>query len=77
MADAFEARPRLDDLRLDTAIRQGVEPGSGAEGVAAARNALRDLGYVWRPEAKPLWEPGIPSLMDYVREYTPAAPPSP
>ena len=77
VADAFEARPRLDDLRLDTAIRQGVEPGSGAEGVTAARDALRDLGYVWRPEAKPLWEPGIPSLMDYVREYTPAAnPPS-
>ena len=75
VADAFEAQPRLDDLRLDAAIRQGAEPGSDAEG-AAARNALRDLGYVWRPEAKPLWEPGIPSLMDYVREYAPAANPS-
>ena len=45
--------------------------------MAAARDAIRDLGYVWRPEAKPLWEPGIPSLTDYVREYTPAANPSP
>ena len=30
-----------------------------------------DLGYVWRPEATPTWEPGIPSLMNYVRAYTP------
>ena len=33
---------------------------------------MRDLGYVWRPETTPMWEPGIPSLMDYVREFTPS-----
>ena len=61
----------MDDPTLDAALRQGLGAGPDAERVAAARDTLRDLGYVWRPEAVPLWEPGIPSLMDYVREHTP------
>jgi len=72
VADAFDGRPRLDDPALDAALRQGLRAGPDAERVAAVRDTLRDLGYVWRPKAIPLWEPGIPSLMDYVREYTPA-----
>ena len=72
VADAFDGRSRLDDPTLDAAVRQGLRARPDAERVAAARDTLRDLGYVWRPEASPLWEPGIPSLMDYVREYTPA-----
>ena len=72
VADAFESRPRLDDPTLDAALRRGLGARSDAERAAAARDALRDLGYVWRPEASPRWEPGIPSLMDYVREYAPA-----
>ena len=72
VADAFDGRPRMDDPTLDAALRQGLRAGPDAERVAAVRDTLRDLGYVWRPEAVPLWEPGIPSLMDYVCEYTPA-----
>ena len=34
---------------------------------------LGHLGYIWRPDAVPTWEAGIPSLMDYVRAHTPAA----
>ncbi len=45
--------------------------------MAEAKNTLRDLGYVWRTETRPLWEPGIPSLMDYVRVHAPAAAPTP
>ena len=36
---------------------------------ADALETLRDLGYVWRVEARPEWEPGIPSLLDYIREH--------
>ena len=36
-----------------------------------AERTLRQLGYVWRVGT--VWEPGIPSLMDYVSEHAPAA----
>ena len=74
VAVAFHARPLLDDAQIETAVLRGLGTGCRADRVAAAKQSLRHLGYIWRPEATPLWEPGIPSLMDYVREYTPAAP---
>ena len=72
LADAFEAHPRLDDARLDTAMRKGLRTSDDPDGMATAKDEMRDLGYVWRPEATPMWEPGIPSLMDYVRRYAPS-----
>ena len=76
VAEAFEAQPVLDDMQLETAVRRGLAPERDRERTAASKEALRNLGYVWRPEARPTWEPGIPSLMDYVREYAPATRPS-
>ena len=72
VADAFEARALLDDAAFGAAVVEGVGSPDNADEVTAAKDALRDLGYVWRPEATPMWEPGIPSLMDYVRAYAPA-----
>ena len=72
VAEAFGAQPLLDDARLETAVLRGLGARCGADLLTAAKENLRHLGYVWRPEATPLWEPGIPSLMDYVREYTPS-----
>ena len=74
VAEAFGAQPMLDDSQLETAIHKGRGTSDDADGMRSAKDALRELGYIWRPEATPMWEPGIPSLMDYVREYTPAAP---
>ena len=71
VADAFGAQPLLDDAELEAAVLMGLRASGGADGVTKVRDAIRDLGYVWRPEATPAWEPGIPSLMDYVRTYTP------
>ena len=71
VADAFEDRSLLDDERLEAAIRRGAGEGCTPERIAEARTALRHLGYVWRPEAEPTWEAGIPSLMDYMRAYVP------
>ena len=72
VADAFEARALLDDAAFGAAVVEGVGSPDNADEVTAAKDAMRDLGYVWRPEATPMWEPGIPSLMDYVREFAPA-----
>ncbi|MXW34233.1 MAG: hypothetical protein F4Z60_00960 [Chloroflexi bacterium] len=70
VAEAFDTRPLLDDVQLETAIRRGLAAVPEADSTTA-KDLLRNVGYVWRPEAKPVWEPGIPSLMDYVREHAP------
>lgn len=71
VADAFEDRELLDDEQLEAAIQRGSGDTCTPERIAEARTALRHLGYVWRPEAEPTWEAGIPSLMDYMRAYVP------
>ena len=74
VAEAFGAQPLLEDAQLETAIRKGLPTAGDTDGLTEAKDAMRNLGYVWRPEATPRWEPGIPTLMDYVRTYMPAAP---
>ena len=69
VADAFEGRSLLNDAQLNAALQRGLGGACGQDRVAAARTALRHLGYVWRPETEPMWEAGIPSIMDYVQEY--------
>ena len=68
VAEAFHRHPVLDDTQLEEAIRAGLggSPETAAEERAA--EALRDLGYIWRAKFRPEWEPGIPSLMDFVRQ---------
>ena len=70
VADAFGTQPLVDDAQLETAVLKGLGISGDTTAMMAAKEALRDLGYVWRPEATPMWEPGIPSLMDYVRRHT-------
>lgn len=70
VADAFGTQPLVDDAQLETAVLEGLGTAGDTNGMTAATEAVRDLGYVWRPEATPMWEPGLPSLMDYVRRYT-------
>ena len=73
VAEAFEAKDRLSDPELDAAIRRGLGPEADHEAVDAAAQQFRHLGFVWRPRATLDWEPGIPTLMDYIREVVPAA----
>ena len=72
VANAFDTRPLLDDAELEGAIRNGLGGAPGSERTDAAKETLRNLGYVWRPAAKPVWEPDIPSLMAYVQEHVPS-----
>lgn len=73
VAEAFEERERLDGAQLEAAVRRGLGGRDGEKRTAATAKTLGHLGYIWRPDAVPTWEAGIPSLMDYVRAHTPAA----
>ena len=67
----FQARPAIGDEELDTAIRRGLGARFNAEQAAYAESKLRHLGYVWPTRSASAWEPGIPSLMAYMRSVNP------
>ena len=66
-----EGRAELTDGELREAIARGLGKSPESRKAAAAERELADLGFVWTPGAEPAWEPGIPSLMDYVIEHAP------
>ena len=68
----FRSAPTLTYEELKDAIDEGLagqpDRGSVFDGLAA----LERIGFVWRPPGQPpppRYEPGIPSLMDYVLEH--------
>ncbi len=72
VAAAFaKSRSELSDDDLRAAVARGLGKKPGAGKTAAAERELRHLGFVWRAGVEPVWEPGIPSLMDYVLERAP------
>ena len=72
VAEAFEGRSVLGDRELARAVADGLGGGAEADSLERVTDTLRDLGYIWRVKARPEWEPGIPSLMDYIRRFAPA-----
>ena len=71
VAEAFHRLEVLNHAELEDAIRSGLSSESSAERVRSATDALNHLGFIWAVAARPEWEPGIPSLMDYVRQHAP------
>ncbi len=69
VAEAFAGQDALPRSVLNDAIATALpEGGNGAPEVLQCRDRLSDLGYVWNPpDADDAWQPGIPSLMDYVK----------
>ena len=69
IAEAFDGRPTLRGHELNAAI--GAATGDASQDDALQqRDGLAAVGYVWKPpEAPDLWQPGIPSLMDYIQTY--------
>ena len=59
-------------LALRAARKPLVGEAAGDDEVAAAAREFRHLGFVWQAGAMPEWEPGIPSLMDYMLRAVPA-----
>ena len=72
VAAAFGERAMLDELRLEEAIRAGLDDPANDDDANHAEVVLSNLGFLWETSPDPGWEPGIPSLMDYVLEHAPA-----
>lgn len=68
VAAAFAAAETITDPELDGALDQAATTDGPPR--AELEETLRHLGYIWRSGGVPLWEPGIPSLMDFILEYT-------
>ena len=73
VAEVFEKQERVSDFELDAAIRRGLGADADDDAVEAAAEQFDHLGFVWQAGATLDWEPGIPSLMDYIRQEVPAA----
>ena len=72
VALAFRERTRLPHTGFRMAIRRSAPAGDRAAELEAAAD-LEHLGFVWKTRGTPSWEPGIPSLMDYIVEHAPPA----
>ena len=72
VAELFVERQRVSREEIQAAVRRA--PGFDDEEKAfAARTTLGHLGFLWQASGTRDWEPGIPSLMDYIREGGPAS----
>ena len=71
MAEEFQSEAVLSTEALRRAIQTGLGT-SGSADVARARRVRSDLGFLWGTSPTPGWEPGIPSLMEYVVQFAPA-----
>ena len=72
VAEAFAGQDSLRRKPLNDAIASTLPEGrDGNAEVLQVRDRLSDLGYVWNPPGDDdVWQPGIPSLMDYVKAQT-------
>ena len=68
----FRERTRLPHAGFRKAIRRAAPAGDRTAELEAAA-VLEHLGFVWKAGGTPSWEPGIPSLMDYIAEHAPPA----
>ena len=73
VAEVFAVQARANDFDLEAAIQRGLGPDADDDAVEAAAEQFDHLGFVWQSGVTPDWEPGIPSLMDYIREFVPPA----
>lgn len=71
VAEAFRTRPTLSDPEMDAAVAAGQREAKSPGDALDTIGELKGLGFIWRTRARPEWEPGIPSLMDYIRDHVP------
>ena len=72
VAEAFGGRSTLSPPEVEETLLAALGRDGAAADPGEAMTALKHLGFIWRPGPTPDWEPGIPSLMDYLREHAPA-----
>lgn len=73
LAEAFLERQALHHAELRQIVLSGLAETAGTAQVSDALRTLRHLGFIWQSGPDPRWEPGIPSLMRYIREHAPTA----
>ena len=73
VAESLRGVPALTHDEVEDTIRGALEPAGEGAAVYEALTALKHLGFLWQPGPTPAWEPGIPSLMDYLREHSRAS----
>lgn len=72
VAAAFDGRATLRSGELNAAIAEALAAGGTAAQVLRCRDRLATVGYVWKPpDSEDVWQPGIPSLLDYVASHRP------
>ena len=72
VAEAFDGEATLSSPEAREAVLGALGGAGEGNDPREAMTALKHLGFLWRPGSTPDWEPGIPSLMDYIREQVPA-----
>ena len=71
VAVAFHERATLRRHELNSVIADAISASSTAQ-LLECRDLLARSGYVWKPpDVEDAWQPGIPSLMDYVEAHVP------
>jgi len=73
VADAFRTSASLHHLALTRLVERACDTTKPEIAPSDALMSLKHFGFVWQPGAEPEWEPGIPSLMDYVLKHVPAS----
>ena len=71
LAEAFRGGATLSAPAAKQAVRGALGRAGEGAGLLEALTAMKHLGFIWRSGPTPAWEPGIPSLMDYIREFVP------
>ena len=67
LAAAFSDRETLTERACRQAVARTLPEGTDPDQAADLVEGLRSLGYVWSPPGELELEPGIPSLMEFVR----------
>ena len=73
VAETFAGVSALSHDEVEDAIRGALNPVGDGDAVFEALTVMKHLGFLWQPGPTPAWEPGIPSLMDYMREHSRAS----
>ena len=73
VAEAFSRVPALTHDEVEDTIGGAIGPTGEGAAAYEALTVLKHLGFLWQPGPTPAWEPGIPSLMDYLREHSRAS----
>ncbi len=66
VARMFRKRRLLTHEDVRAAVGKGLGALAGRDAIRRGWRRLEQLGFLWQPQPRPLYEPGIPSLVNYI-----------